>query len=263
MRIEEFQDYLEKDLAWRKQEISQLYMILNTAESKEIVKKSMILLLYAHWEGYIKNSSKCYLKYVSDKNIKLQNLTRNFEAIMLKNYARECIDQDSLNLAKEFAFLNKQEKSDTKPFRIKVNLENELEKDYIDTQHNLSSKVLKSIVQIIGVEYNDAIKTRDQYVDVNLLKKRNAIGHGSQLTDEESSESCVMGFEQIIRLKDFVVVMLDYFAEVLLKYVEEEYYLKTKNGERILFEKEQEKRLGLQFSKIETEKYFVGERKDA
>lgn len=54
MRIEEFQDFLDRDLAWRKLEISQLFMILNTVESKEIIGKSMILLLYAHWEGFIK-----------------------------------------------------------------------------------------------------------------------------------------------------------------------------------------------------------------
>lgn len=58
MRIEEFQDFLDRDLAWRKLEISQLFMILNTVESKEIIGKSMILLLYAHWEGFIKKSSK-------------------------------------------------------------------------------------------------------------------------------------------------------------------------------------------------------------
>ncbi|MGI5893709.1 MAG: MAE_28990/MAE_18760 family HEPN-like nuclease, partial [Candidatus Merdivicinus sp.] len=54
MRIEEFQDFLEKDLAWRKMEISQLLMILNSAETKDIIGKSIILLLYAHWEGFIK-----------------------------------------------------------------------------------------------------------------------------------------------------------------------------------------------------------------
>lgn len=67
MTIDQFEDYIDDDLAWRKLEISQLFMILNTVESKEIIGKSMILLLYAHWEGFIKNSSKCYLKYVSDK----------------------------------------------------------------------------------------------------------------------------------------------------------------------------------------------------
>ena len=115
MRVDEFQDFLNKDLAWRKMEISQLFGILSTAESKAVVCKSMILLLYAHWEGFIKKSSKCYLKYVSDKNIKIQDLTRNFEAIMLKRFARECIDKDSNNLAKEFALLDKQQKSAGRP----------------------------------------------------------------------------------------------------------------------------------------------------
>ena len=41
MRIEEFQDFLDRDLAWRKLEISQLFMILNTVESKEIIGKSI------------------------------------------------------------------------------------------------------------------------------------------------------------------------------------------------------------------------------
>ena len=68
MRVDEFQDFLNKDLAWRKMEISQLFGILSTAESKAVVCKSMILLLYAHWEGFIKKSSKCYLKYVSDSS---------------------------------------------------------------------------------------------------------------------------------------------------------------------------------------------------
>lgn len=69
MRINEFQDFMNEDLSWRKMEVAQLFGILNTVESKEIVCKSMILLLYAHWEGFIKKSSKCYLKYVSDKNV--------------------------------------------------------------------------------------------------------------------------------------------------------------------------------------------------
>ena len=67
MKIEQFQDFLDKDLAWRKHEISQLFMILDTVESKEVIGKSIILLLYAHWEGFVKKSSKCYLKYVSER----------------------------------------------------------------------------------------------------------------------------------------------------------------------------------------------------
>ena len=34
MKIEQFDEFIQKDLAWRKLEISQLFMILNTTENK-------------------------------------------------------------------------------------------------------------------------------------------------------------------------------------------------------------------------------------
>lgn len=253
MRIEEFQDFLDNDLGWRKMEISQLFMVLNTAESKDVVGKSMILLLYAHWEGFIKKSSKYYLKYVSDKNIKIKDLTSNFEAIMLKRFARDCIDQDSNNLAKEFALMDKHRKARDRPFKIDIDVDNEFDKEFIDTQYNLSSKALANIIQIIGIKYNDAIRTRRQFLDVNLLKNRNAIGHGNQLKINSEEELSPLDFSQILKLKNFVVLMLDYFAEVLLKYVEEEFYLVSKERERDLYENDQEEMLNTRLVQNESE----------
>lgn len=252
MRIDDFQDFLDRDLAWRKMEISQLFMLLNRAEAHEVIGKSMILLLYAHWEGFIKKSSKYYLKYVSDKNINIQDLTLNFEAIMLKRFARECIDQDSNNLAKEFALMDKHRKAKVRPFKINININDEFDKEFIDTQYNLSSKVLGNIIQIIGIKYNDAIKTRKQFLDVNLLKNRNAIGHGNQLSNN-SDELSPLDFSQILKLKNFVILMLDYFAEVLSKYVEEEFYLISKEDKRNLYEDEQEEILNNKLAQIEDE----------
>jgi hypothetical protein len=251
MRIEEFQDFLENDLAWRKMEISQLFMILNTVETKDIIGKSMILLLYAHWEGFIKKSSKYYLRYVSDKNITLNALTRNFEAIMLKKYAKECIDQDSNNLMKEFAFMDAQYSRSDKPFNISIDVDNEFDTEFIDTQRNLSSKVLKGIIQIVGIKYNDTIQTRGAFLDVNLLRHRNSIGHGNQINQGED-EISPLDFAGIVKLKEFVVSMLDYYAEVLLKYVEEKFYLISNEEKRIAFEAEQNDKLAKKLASIES-----------
>jgi len=56
MTIDQFQGFLERDLSWRKLEISHLFMIFDSVENKEVISKSMILLLYAHWEGFIKKA---------------------------------------------------------------------------------------------------------------------------------------------------------------------------------------------------------------
>lgn len=83
MYPEEFDDELDSDMSWRKKEISVLYMLAQKKDD-EVLLKSLILLIYAHWEGFIKRSSKIYLKYISDKNIKIDRLENNFHAITLK-----------------------------------------------------------------------------------------------------------------------------------------------------------------------------------
>ena len=45
--------------------------------------------------------------------------------------------------------------------------------------------------------------------------------------------------------------MLDYFSDVLLKYVEEEYYLQSKITERDVFEQKQEEKLSKKLEQIE------------
>ena len=251
MRINEFQDFLQEDLAWRKMEISQLFMILNKSESKVVVAKSMILLLYAHWEGFIKKSSKCYIKYVSDKNIPLNKLTGNFEAIMLKKYAIECIEKDSNNLAKEFAFLNAQKKRANQPFSVSVDIENEFDNKVINTHHNLSSKVLESIIIAVGIEHNEAIKTREKYLDSNLVNNRNTIGHGSILKGDVEDNDSPTEDLQIVKLKDFVLSMLDYYSNILYKYAEDELYLLENGEKRAQFETEQVEILSKKLKAIE------------
>lgn len=249
MRIENFQDYLENDLAWRKKEISQLFMIFQSVENKDVIGKSLILLLYAHWEGFIKKSSKYYLEYVSDKNIILNQLTINFEAIMLKKYARECIYNDSNNLAKEFDFMNAQQKRNNRPFYIKKTSNNEFDNSIIDTQHNLSSKVLKNIIQIIGIVFNESMQARTTFLDANLLNIRHTIGHGSQLKISDG-EMSPLDNKRITEVKEFVVLMLDYYAEVLLKYVDDELYLISNSEKRESFEISQNEKLAKKLSII-------------
>lgn len=250
MKREQFEEYLERDLAWRKMEISQLFQILNESKSKQIVFKSIILLLYAHWEGFIKKSSKYYLKYVSEKKIKIKELTLNFKAIVLKDYASKCINGEGLNLSNEIALIKKQEHMEEKKFKINVNIDDDLDTDIINTKHNLNSKVLRNITEIIGTRYNNAMQTRANYIDAQLLYRRNTIGHGSKISKKEIDNSTI-NFQDIMQLKDFVLLMLDYYTDVLMEYVVKEYYLILNNDKREEYEKEKEKKLELELKKLE------------
>ena len=109
---------------------------------------------------------------------------------------------------------------------------------------------MRGIIQIIGINYNSAIKTRETFLDVNLLKHRNVIGHGNQIKPIET-EISPLDSDRIGELKNFVVSMLDYYAEVLLKYVEEELYLAVNTEKREAFEIAQNMKLANKLSILE------------
>ena len=64
---EELIDRIDKDLIWRKKELTILKTALQSArqDRKPVLLRSLVTLLYAHWEGFIKNTSQSYLEYVS------------------------------------------------------------------------------------------------------------------------------------------------------------------------------------------------------
>ena len=255
MKIEQLQDYLEDDLAWRKTEISKLIRVLNDAIAKDVVLKSVILLLYAHWEGFIKKSTKYYLKYISERKVKIKSLTLNFKAIVLKDYAKSCIEQDTLTLTNELKFIQKQMKMDDRKFKIDIDIDNEQDKSLIDTKDNLSSKVLKNIIDIIGLKYNDAMKNRSNYIDYDLLRRRNSIGHGNKIIDEKPEESQDLTIEDVIKLKDFILLMLDYFCEILIDYADQELYLLDNSTKRDEYENLKEQKLTKDLMEMERKDY--------
>lgn len=249
MKKEQFDDFIQKELSWRKLEISQLMLFYSRIKPADVIAKSIILLLYAHWEGFIKKSCKYYIRYVTERKVRISELTVNFHAIVLQKAARSCIESNAQNLKQELAFLKKQEKMLNKKFYIKVKVDNDFDEGIIDTKHNLNSKVLKNIIEIIGVKYNDAIKTRENYIDKNLLANRNTIGHGSNL-DNETLQQGALEVEEIEKLKNFAVTMLDYFADVLMDYVDKEFFLKAHATERENYENAQENELRIKLERL-------------
>ena len=50
-----------------------------------------IALLYAHWEGFIKNAAEHYLQYVALKKLTYQELNCGFVALAMKQRLDECV----------------------------------------------------------------------------------------------------------------------------------------------------------------------------
>lgn len=225
MTKDEFESALSEDLGWRKQEISSLYNVAQRyAESNKVIFKTVILLVYAHWEGYIKKSSKLYLKYISDKNVKISELNENFKAITLKKIITQCVKNSGRGVEKEIEFIKKLDRIEKRKFKVDIDINDDFDDDIIDTAHNLKPKVLKDIISVIGIPYYSALETREQYLNKYLLESRNIISHGSRLVLDEDNEFDLCN-NDVRKLKDVILTFLDMFFKVLCQYVVEDYFL--------------------------------------
>lgn len=61
--IDELQDYVDKEMSWRRKELSAVKSNIFAAKefAKNTALRSGIAMLYAHWEGMIKNIATAYL----------------------------------------------------------------------------------------------------------------------------------------------------------------------------------------------------------
>lgn len=236
MRFEQLEEALEQDLGWRKREISTLILLAKDT-SQEVLLKSLILLIYAHWEGFVKRSSKIYLKYISEARRNLHELTDNFKAVVLKNLIQQCIDsKESLTLQNEVNVLSKLAKAERVKFKIPINLEdgdadiefnedNDFDNKIINTYSNLNPKIYKNILSIIGLSYKRQLISKERYIDSHLLGNRNLIGHGSPFKQDVDNDFN-LEIKDIERLRDIVFSIIENFKEEILEYAKEKFFLK-------------------------------------
>jgi hypothetical protein len=177
---EQLVDLLDSELSWRKKELTFIKSNIgsNSANYKTFLR-SGILLLYAHWEGFVKNSCEFYLSYVKYQKLKYIELKENFIALGLKNNLSEFEQTNKSTIHCQLVefLLNK--------LNQRANIPNE---NIIKTGSNLNSSILKEILASIGVDYSD-YELKSNLIDLILLKNRNSIAHGQfiELDDIEFS----------------------------------------------------------------------------
>ncbi len=168
--IEELQNILDDDFAWRRKELSQIYTSIAAAKSvqKNTNIRIGIVMLYAHWEGFVKKAADSYLTYIACKRLNYSQLANNIIAICLKSDLSlyQETNKNAIHI-KMVEFLTDQLNT-----RAKVPTD-----DIINTQSNLSSAIFKEILSIVGVDYTP-YELKEKFIDLQLLKIRNSVAHG-------------------------------------------------------------------------------------
>lgn len=188
-------DRLSEDLIWRKREITVMRWLLGQAspDRRNALLRATVALVYAHWEGFIKTAGAAYLEFVHFRRLKHSELAPNFIALTARSILRHATDTNKIahHLEVTKFFLSRLEEQSRIPYR-----------DGVDTGSNLSSVLLKEIVDTLGLEFAP-YETKVHLIDNRLLRFRNTIAHGEYMViDEESVNELtteVLGMLEVFR----------------------------------------------------------------
>lgn len=195
--IDELQDYIDKEHSWRRKELTAIKsnIFVSRSFAKNTALRSGIALLYAHWEGMIKNVATAYLSYVSAQKLYYRDLKNNFWSIVFKNNL-EAFDDTRKSSKHNRIVRNIRNMGDQK-----ANIPYE---DIIKTKSNLNSSIFKEIMETIGLDYSQ-YEGNFKLLDEVLLKMRNEIAHG------EKPEYMDLDEERFNEIYDKITNMMNMF----------------------------------------------------
>jgi hypothetical protein len=188
--ISQLQDSLDQGFSWRLKEIADLKITVrgNSTLGQATVIRAGVPLLYAHWEGFVKQASQDYLNFVSSQRLNYGDLSACFVVFGVKKHLANITAsrQTSINIeAVDFFRRCAGERADL------------VLSSAIDTKSNLNSNIFENIAMSIGVP----VRSYDSYynlIDESLLARRNKIAHGEYL---DLSEEDFRGLsDEVIKL---------------------------------------------------------------
>jgi hypothetical protein len=138
---------------------------------RRVLLRALVTICYAHWEGYIRFSARKYIEYIAVRKLRYSELDRQF----LRNYflpRLAALSTSKTSIAERCALVDEILNSSERRFS-RVN------PDLIDTKANLNFNVLADICLVCSVP-TTAFADNADFVDVFLLKRRNAIAHGEE-----------------------------------------------------------------------------------
>lgn len=138
---------------------------------QRVLLRALVAICYAHWEGYVRFAARKYLEHVALRKSPYSDLTRQFT----RNYflpRLAALSASRVGVADRCELIDEILDSADRKF-TRAN------DDLVNTQSNLNFTVFCDICLICGVP-PEHYSGKQTFIDVLLLKRRNAIAHGEE-----------------------------------------------------------------------------------
>ena len=199
----DFSTQITEDRNWRIKEISDLKTAIRRGDEnlQRVLLRALVAICYAHWEGYVRFSAKKYLEHVALRRFQYRELDRQF----FRNYflpRLAALSSSKTSIAERCALVDEILNSSDRRFS-RVNDE------LINTKANLSFEVFADICLVCCVPAH-LFADKSTFVDVILLKRRNAIAHG---------EDTLVVVDDLDKIADDTLGILRAFGDALENHV--------------------------------------------
>jgi len=174
---EEIIERVHRQSKERKRELITLDQLLETKRDheKHPICRTSVLLSYAHWEGFVKESSIAYLDYIAFLSKPLISLTVNIQATACKPY----IQKAALAPKKIFPHIDViNTLLDSQSNSTLINA-----RSIIDTESNLSAGVFENICNTVGIDYKTRWSKLGPFIN-DFVEVRCSIAHGELFRPE-------------------------------------------------------------------------------
>lgn len=192
-------DIFDLDLIWRRKELSDMKAAIHAVDevSKHALLRALVAMSYAHWEGYVRTCAKRYFEHLTLRKRPFSDFERQiYVNSMLCRLDALC--QSRTGIKDRCDLINEILDSSCRRFKY-------INQDLIDTRSNLNTDVVKDICRICGVD-SAHFEDKRTFIDLLLLKRRNAIAHGQQEN---------IRVDEINDFVDNVIAIMDAFRSLL------------------------------------------------
>jgi hypothetical protein len=192
-----FCEILDNDYAWRIKELSNYRNAI--PREKSIAQNSLlragITLLYAHWEGLVRNAANQYYKFLSYQNHNTGDFQSPLIALLISGEANQLIE--SKKLAKKVFVFDKILKELDAPAQF-------TNSPPIRTS-NLNFDIFVDVCSLLCIDSKE-FETKNEFIDKILIDRRNTIAHGKylDLNYEDFNEVYRSVINLLRRFKDLV-----------------------------------------------------------
>lgn len=170
---EDLDDLISSEIQWRKRELTASWSLAQrkTETGSSANLRAGVLLLYAHWEGWVKAVARLYVRFVNTQSRSFNELSEAFLAAALKSKIVALQEARKPLLHIEFASI----------VRSGLGERAALSESMVQTESNLSSAIFHDVVTSIGLPWRDMYTLRAKQIDSDLVFRRNSIAHGQYL----------------------------------------------------------------------------------